>query len=456
MLSFSMPRPSFTRRVGVALALLPLLSSLVLMGAAPAQAQDTWTSAPNMSTGRYAPGIVRLRDNSVLVAGGYNASPYETASAEIYNPTTNAWALTGSLRRARNFPVGMLVDENADGVDETPIFFGGFNSYYGSLNTAERYDTAAKTFSYVTYTVRRKTYISYMTVARELFTATKLPDGKVLLAGGLKTSYGTLRSAEIYDPVTRRFTATGSMTTTNTEYGRFGHDAILLPDKRNVLVVGGKAWLPDNTWPSYNTAEIYNIEKKTFTAIPFPMKYHRDRVTLARVGNRILVVGGTDDMDYPGTASDVRFDPLETEWFDPAAYTEVSGVFTFSKNPFTVGPALAQGRMAHTLTPLSEVQADGSIKEDFLVVGGWAMTRNETLGGVLRTGPGTTATAERFVADGVGGGSFVAVPSAAYDTLDHGAVSLVGGQVLVVGGKQGTQGNPGPFYYPARAELYTP
>ncbi len=63
-------------------------------------------------------------------------------------------------------------------------------------------------------------------------TATLLPDGKVLVAGG---NYDTviLATAELYDPATGRWTATGSMAEE-----RHSHTATLLPNGK-VLVAGG-------------------------------------------------------------------------------------------------------------------------------------------------------------------------------------------------------------------------
>jgi hypothetical protein len=73
-----------------------------------------------------------------------------------------------------------------------------------------------------------------MTDARSLHTATLLPNAQVLVAGGRRDDFGTtLSSAELYDPATGLWTATGSMTT-----GRYSHTATFLPNGQ-VLVAGG-------------------------------------------------------------------------------------------------------------------------------------------------------------------------------------------------------------------------
>ncbi len=81
-----------------------------------------------------------------------------------------------------------------------------------------------------------------MTAPRSGHTATLLTSGKVLIAGGANGAADA--SAELYDPATGAFTATGSMTE-----ARIGHTATLLNDSaRSVLIVGSVDM----------TAELYN------------------------------------------------------------------------------------------------------------------------------------------------------------------------------------------------------
>src|SRR3989442_2681184 len=95
-----------------------------------------------------------------------------------------------------------------------------------------------------------------LNTARFLQTATLLPNGLVLVAGGLDNGFHATSSAELYDPASGSWTATGNLT-----IERYEHTATLLPDGK-VLVAGGS----DSTGNASPTAELYDPVTGTWTA----------------------------------------------------------------------------------------------------------------------------------------------------------------------------------------------
>jgi hypothetical protein len=129
----------------------------------------------------------------------------------------------------------MINDHNAAALLITgKVLFAGGEDDFGRKSEAELYDPGAGVFSST----------GNMLYKRSGHTLTLLPYGKVLAAGG-ETDLcnagfcyfaGTLATAELYDPASGAFSATGNMLTV-----REGHTATLLNDGR-VLITGGVAY----------------------------------------------------------------------------------------------------------------------------------------------------------------------------------------------------------------------
>lgn len=109
------------------------------------------------------------------------------------------------------------------------LLAGGEDTAGNTTATAELYDPSSGRFQPT----------ASMSVQRESHTATLLRDGRVLIVGGQRglnrccPNFEALRTAEIYDPGTGTFSATGSM-----NEARVYHTATLLADGR-VLITGG-------------------------------------------------------------------------------------------------------------------------------------------------------------------------------------------------------------------------
>jgi hypothetical protein len=234
------------------------------------------TPAGPITPGRQIHTATLLADGRVLVAGGYDGNDAALASAELYDPKTGRFTATGSLAIPRGLHTATLL---ADG--RVLIAGGGPASWVSSppgpyLASAELYDPKTGTFSPT----------GSMTTTREGHTATLLADGRVLIAGGTDTNGHGVASAELYDPKTGTFSATGPMTT-----ARGFHTATLLSDGR-VLIAGGDPTAWTESSPFLASAELYDPKTGTFTATgPMTVVRAHHAATLLSDG-RVLVTGG--------------------------------------------------------------------------------------------------------------------------------------------------------------------
>ena len=273
---------------------------LLLLFVAPGEVQATGNQAPpcrsgmwvgtgSMNTARGQHAAALLPSGKVLVTGGADDSGVVVfATAELYDPATGTWSSTASMnipRRAHTMtllPTGKV------------LAAGGQNTEGRDTRPAELYDPDTGQW----------TATGAMLDERASATATLLPTGKVLVAGGYRgnppSDGEVFASAELYDPETGEWHATGALST-----ARFLHAATLLASGE-VLVAGG---FPPNTSDS---AELYDPAAGSWTPTA-PMLLERLYHTATRLPSGAVLVAGGSGAEFP---IDV---PRESEIYDPAA-----------------------------------------------------------------------------------------------------------------------------------------
>ena len=269
-----------------------------------------WATIGSMTISRGWHSATVLQDGRVLIVGGYTSLDRDTATAEIFDPTTNTFSPTGSLNTARHDHSATLLP------DGRVLIIAGYA--LGWLRSAEIYDPGT----------------GQWTVTQPIFahgvahTATLLKDGRVLVMGGAtQGGYSAPNDrVEIFDPKTNLWQSAAPHTQTDSS-----HTATLLTDGR-VLIAGGLAdpAVYDPVTDSWQSAGKLATERCFAQA--------------ARLQDgRVLLIGGYFCRENTPTNSVEVYDPDTNAWQQAAP--------------------LAQARYLHTVIALP----DGRV----LVVGGW-------------------------------------------------------------------------------------
>jgi len=182
--------------------------------------------------------------------------------------------------------------------DGRVLIAGGYNGTW--LASTEIYDARSGTF----------TPGPQLTEPRSDHLAITLADGRVLFVGGTSTGYTFLASAEVLDPVRLTFSRTGSMSV-----ARESHVGVLLPDS-SVLVVGGHAGR-QSAIQLHTTAERYDPASGVFRSTGSMTRRRHKHSGILLGDGRVLITGGSDERDDRGAYRDAEAFDLKTERFAP-------------------------------------------------------------------------------------------------------------------------------------------
>jgi N-acetylneuraminic acid mutarotase len=383
------------------LAFLLLFLGAGLLLVRPSEGRSLgFDNTASLSPGRLSHTATLLPNGQVLVAGGLEyffgyPGPlwhYKAlTSAALYDPATATWAATSSLSEPRaNATATLLPNGKVLVVGGTTGSATIYARGYSSLASAEIFDPATGSW----------TTTGSLAYARSYHTATLLPDGKVLVAGGIQEPLGSgqfsTERAEVYDPATGTWTATGNLIT-----ARDSHTATLLSNGK-VLVVGGQRSSSNGAVPLANV-ELYDPSSGIWTAtadlIGGPRAFHT--ATLLPNGNVLVAGSYVAGSEANHSKSAEVYDPVSATW--------------------TATGSMAFRRGNHTATLLP----DGQV----LVAGG--------IGGNSNSFSIETVSAELYNA---ATGSWKSTGVLAERRRLHTATLLPNGTVLVTGGLGGYDG----------------
>jgi len=227
-------------------------------------------SIESMSISRAAHTATLLLTGEVLITGGCI-----DASCEVRSASAELYhPESNSFTRIRDM-VTPRVSHSATLLPDGKVLIAGGLGPDGIIGTAELYDPESRTFS----------EIGRMNTPRASQVAVLLQDDRVLLIGGGDGSHNSLASAELYDPSTGLFRHAGRM-----HERRTAHTATLLPDGR-VLVTGGRS---ERRGHVLATAELFDPVSGKFKATGSISEPRQKHGAAALPNGKVLIIGGSE------------------------------------------------------------------------------------------------------------------------------------------------------------------
>ena len=292
----------------------------------------SWSSAGNLATGRFSHAAVLLQNGKVLVTGGaLVGTPQALGSAEMYDPGTNSWSGVPNMIGPRQLHTCTTLP------DGRALVVGGLGG--NELASVEIYDPVADTW----------TPGPSLAMARWGHSATLLQDGRVLVAGGTNGARN-VHDAEIYDPATNLWSTAGALITL-----RSSHSATLLGNGK-VLVAGGIDQQASG-WESLGSAELYDPVSAKWTAVA-PLGSTRSIHTASLLSNGMVLVVGGAVMSNPQIYAET-YDPSTDKWTAVFTGTESRAYHRATAlangDILIAGGAIASGPFAGSLVDTAEL-----------------------------------------------------------------------------------------------------
>jgi hypothetical protein len=321
-------------------------------------------TACNMTVARREPLSSNILQNSgnslagdIIVMGGEFAK--KTAKGETI---TGHWKTTDLYDPVTGvFTAGPLMKGCAEDTNQVQLTNGRILIAGGDKGTLLNTETPLRTAQIFNPSTGKFTAIlSLLPTPRSVIAAAQIVgcgcanEGKVLLAGGAGINGNALRSAELFDPLRGTFKVTGNM-----NFARAHATASLLSGGK-ILIAGGTE--SGNRGPSLNTAEIYDPATGTFalTTAAFPgtgtnMTDFRTNHTATTLSDGTILIAGGENDTGPGPTQHLGLRTAEI--YDPS-----TGSFTATAQEMTAGRNLATA----TLISGSGTALDGQV----LIAGG--------------------------------------------------------------------------------------
>lgn len=343
----------------------------------------TFSSAPAMGAPRAQHTATTLPDGRVLVTGGTDGQG-TFQSSEVFDPVANAWTPLQSMMTVNGFDSARQLHTATLMSNNRVLIAGGLGvdtqgGQFTALASCVVFDPASDSF----------TATGAMPQARGWHSAASLPNGQVLVAGGVNDQLASLNSSATFDPAAGQWTAAGNS-------GPHTWGALVTVGQQTIIAGGCGV--------TYNQG--FQISA---LAQPITERYDAQARTFGQaannVGDRIYYAGARSSGGKALFAGGLG---VSGQNLVPADTTEV---YDPSQNAFVAGPAMSLARFS---VEIAEIGSSG----DMLIVGGIDGQANTAVGEVFQMSTNT----------------IVGQASMAEARVDHKVVTLNDGRILVVGG----------------------